>query len=405
MKVAAMLKRKSIVLRYTVGGKRYEVYVGLTVEPSRWSQSKGHIKGEGYVIASRNALIKNYQSSIEQYVLELNMNNQSYNHEILKAYLYNKFNSDFKKKSDRDGLVAYFDIFLDLKKDDLTEVTKKAYTNTKNHLLAYLKIRRVADILFEDVNGVFYTDFKDYLKEERSLAPATRGKQFKNIKAVMQEALDKGEHKSIEFKGFKKENEPSVDVYITKEEIRELLLIDDLSQKEQEFLDTFVFLCYTGLRFSDYEMLKKHSFRKEKDEIKNKYVWYIHFIQEKTKSEVRVPIIHKEAISILEKYSFEMPKYSNQYFNSGLKKLLKRKRLFEDWVPVKKEKIKGDFMKRDFISSHTGRRSFCTNLYLRGAPFQFIMAASGHESESALKLYIKADKITKAIGLEEYANY
>lgn len=49
-----------------------------------------------------------------------------------------------------------------------------------------------------------------------------------------------------------------------------------------------------------------------------------------------------------------------------------------------------------WVSSHTARRSFCTNEYLAGTPIDLIMAISGHKTEKAFKKYIKADTIKKA---------
>ena len=49
-----------------------------------------------------------------------------------------------------------------------------------------------------------------------------------------------------------------------------------------------------------------------------------------------------------------------------------------------------------WVSSHTARRSFCTNEFLSGTPNDLIMAISGHKSEKAFKKYIKADTIKKA---------
>jgi integrase len=41
------------------------------------------------------------------------------------------------------------------------------------------------------------------------------------------------------------------------------------------------------------------------------------------------------------------------------------------------------------ISSHTARRSFCTNEYLKGTPALTIMKVSGHKTESSFLKYIK----------------
>ena len=54
-----------------------------------------------------------------------------------------------------------------------------------------------------------------------------------------------------------------------------------------------------------------------------------------------------------------------------------------------------------WVSSHTARRSFCTNEYLAGTPGYLIMAISGHKTEKAFRTYIKADNIQKASMIKE----
>lgn len=88
-----------------------------------------------------------------------------------------------------------------------------------------------------------------------------------------------------------------------------------------------------------------------------------------------------------------------------LKLFLNKYDLINQSIQVKKEKLKGEYLKRELISIHTGRRSFCTNQYLEGTPTQFIMAASGHETESSFRKYIKADQLDKSKELINYVNY
>ena len=47
------------------------------------------------------------------------------------------------------------------------------------------------------------------------------------------------------------------------------------------------------------------------------------------------------------------------------------------------------FEKWEQVSSHTGRRSFCTNMYKRGLPTLMIMSVSGHKTEKSFLKYIK----------------
>ncbi len=48
------------------------------------------------------------------------------------------------------------------------------------------------------------------------------------------------------------------------------------------------------------------------------------------------------------------------------------------------------------VMTHTARKSFCTNMYLKGIPVPTIMAISGHQTEKNFYKYIKADRMELA---------
>ena len=54
------------------------------------------------------------------------------------------------------------------------------------------------------------------------------------------------------------------------------------------------------------------------------------------------------------------------------------------------------------MSSHTCRRSFCTNQYLKGVPTVLLMKISGHSTEKAFLRYIKIDEEMAAKKIMEY---
>ena len=99
---------------------------------------------------------------------------------------------------------------------------------------------------------------------------------------------------------------------------------------------------------------------------------------------------------ILKKYPDGFPKCPcNQIFNRYLKEIGERiPSLNQDYEKkiIRKHKVeKVQCKKYKMVVTHTARRSFCTNMYLRGIPTTTIMAISGHTTEENFKKYIKAD--------------
>jgi len=108
----------------------------------------------------------------------------------------------------------------------------------------------------------------------------------------------------------------------------------------------------------------------------------IHLTTQKTGTGVVVPM-HPVVTEILNKYDYRLPFYSDQHMNRELK----------DIGPILAENTGArvlDKSKYDQLRLHTGRRSFCTNMYNRKKmPVATIMAISGHKTESEFFKYIK----------------
>ena len=74
---------------------------------------------------------------------------------------------------------------------------------------------------------------------------------------------------------------------------------------------------------------------------------------------------------------------------------------FTKQITYKREQTEVVRMKYDFLQTHTARRSFCSNEYLKGTDPMIIMAISGHKSHKSFMRYIKvsneqfADKMAK----------
>ena len=93
-----------------------------------------------------------------------------------------------------------------------------------------------------------------------------------------------------------------------------------------------------------------------------------------------------------------------QYINLELKKIGAKAKL-NDTITIKK--IKGgkevieDKKKHEMITSHSSRRSFCTNAYFAGMPMLDIMSISGHTSEKVFLDYIKVTADERALKISE----
>ena len=121
--------------------------------------------------------------------------------------------------------------------------------------------------------------------------------------------------------------------------------------------------------------------------------------QAKTLSTVVVPLRSDAKYILMEKYNMKMPQVSNPNLNYYIKEVTRLAGI-DEFVKITHKRgnkmVEETRPKYAWITSHTCRRSFCTNEFLQGRPIQLIMAISGHKTEKAFRRYIKADQVQKA---------
>jgi len=161
----------------------------------------------------------------------------------------------------------------------------------------------------------------------------------------------------------------------------------DLSDNKlfEEIRDLFIIGCETGLRYSDLSRLSK-------EHISDKF---IRITMKKTLDNVVIPISQRLR-SLLEKHTNNLPLcIPSHQFNKHIKTIGKLADIKEYQTKIKvigNKKIPESKMKYHFISSHTCRRSFCTNQFLKGMPSILIRKISGHSDERSFLQYIKIDE-------------
>jgi len=116
--------------------------------------------------------------------------------------------------------------------------------------------------------------------------------------------------------------------------------------------------------------------------------------------------VHPSVNTILSKYDYNLPPVpANNKFNEIIKKVGEKMPCmhipFTKQITYKREVVEVVKMKYEYLQTHTARRSFCSNEYLKGTDPLVIMAISGHKSHKSFMRYIKvsneqfADKMEK----------
>jgi integrase len=158
--------------------------------------------------------------------------------------------------------------------------------------------------------------------------------------------------------------------------------------------DMFVFVCQTGLRFSDLTTLKPQHIEK----IGGQYSIYRQ--SKKTKKKFFRVELSDWAYIVLKKYNFNLNLMSNQKSNDYLKKLLSNYDIFREKTKYINTETNLPHLFYELVSFHQGRRSFITNLLDNGFSIVEVMERTDHLKVSTLEKYVS----TKGYGKRNILN-
>lgn len=184
-------------------------------------------------------------------------------------------------------------------------------------------------------------------------------------------------------KGFDKllsvKKEDPLNTFLTDKEIEMVSRYEPLSDTERIVRNWFLLGCVTGARHSDYVQFTRENIVDD----------FLVYVSQKTKIRAEVPLspvvlrIFEEA----ERFGLTGKSVSDVTFNEVIRKICRQCGIVERLKLYKAGKdVVGE--KWEFVSSHTARRSFCTNLYLRGCDLYCISKLMGHSSVTMTEKYI-----------------
>ena len=250
-----------------------------------------------------------------------------------------------------------------------------------------------------DITEEFLDDFKEWLSEEHvsskehkykcagDMNNKTINKRLENLAAFVKGYYgDEATHSLIMTNRITYHSNTKV-IVLSLEEVKELYYRELKNKNYNIVKDYFVFLCQTGLRFSDLLLLREKNFLKQRDNSYN-----LSYVSHKTKIEIEFRLTSK-ALEIAKKYNFSFKHYTNQAFNRILKDMLADEGLYEDEIASNRFVLgrveEGKIMRREKISAHTARRTFISSLIAKGVSAYQVMNMSGHTKLSTMDIYVE----------------
>lgn len=417
--------KRLIYLKFKYSGIPFVYTFGESVLTENWNPKKQRVKSNRETTADGQHSLNDLMDSLEEITLTTYRNvlkNGIPPKAVLKEALDN-FRNQNKSNPDAPSFYKLLERFINgeilHKGRKKSPNTIKTYKTLQGHLIAFEKVKRWP-VDYNTINLDFLYKYISFLGSPHSpyniadekikkavlslpIGQNAIAKDIQIIKTVMKKAVTMKQTNNLWFQheDFSASRQDTDSVYLTDKEILKLYRFDLSDNKRLESVrDLFVFGCYVGLRFSDYSTVKPENIVELENEQGNRE-YFIKMITTKTSDLVIIPC-NPVVLEIFHKYNHNANKLpraiSNQKFNDFIKEVLNLAKIND------KGRLATDPEKElwECCTSHTARRSFCTNLYLEGFPVIDLMKISGHRTEKAFMKYIRVSKLDAAKRLNDH---
>lgn len=362
-----------IYSRITVGGKRIELSTNRFIEISKWSVKGNKMKGTTEEARSINNHLDLLKNQIIDAQMELLYKKIPISTETLKNKL-------FGTEEQQRMLVPIFKEHnrkvKELVGKEYAAGTLQRYETSLKHTVEFLEWKyKITDIEISKIDHAFIADYEFFLRSIRNCANNTTVKYLKNFHKVIKICIANEWITKNPFANFKSKVKEVERVYLTQNELQNLIEKEFRIERLNLVKDIFLFSCFTGLAYIDVKNLSKSNIILGIDGEK-----WIYTHRQKTDSASKIPIL-PVAQQILNKYETHpkcvnegclLPIFSNQRMNGYLKEIAA-------FCEIDKE-----------LTFHIARHTFATTITLsNGVPIESVSKMLGHSSIKTTQHYAK----------------
>lgn len=355
-----------IYLRIHSKSNRSDISTGIHCKVECWNNDFKRIKG-GVDDQEQNTILEQWESKAKIAIKALSEEEDYFTVEDVRDYIHGK-----RKVS---SLIQFYKI----RKEELTNDsdyspnTVKVYNSTLNHLCAFLKKKhKRSDFPLSRIDYSFVSSFFNYLKSNCGCNINSANKYLKTLRAVLNEAKKQRLIANSPFENYQIKAGQYNRTYLNEEELQQIIKTELTDPKLKLVRDFFLFVCFTGLHYSDVQSLRPHHIL-----TRNGCKW---ILKHRTKNgeETLLPLL-KAAEEIIERHK-GLPKngdellkmYSNQKTNFHLKALAQECEINSN------------------LTCRVGRHTFATTVTLTNqVPLESVSQMLGHTSIKTTQIYAR----------------
>jgi len=258
--------------------------------------------------------------------------------------------------------------------ESLRECFEKKYPKYVKLVDDYASANSLDNADWDNITKVGLSNFVDYLEDNCAQSSCkTYSAMFKSVLSRYSDEVElpKDYEKILSVKGCISQN-----TWITDDEIERIISYNPIGAIEQIVRNQFILEATTGARHSDIIKFTKSNIVDDR----------LIYVSQKTHIKSEIPL-SGVVVRFLDDLEFVNRTICPNTFNKYIRQICKncgitqKVKLFRHGIDCEGEKY-------EFISSHSGRRSFATNLYLRNADLYSISKLMGHSDVSTTVGYI-----------------
>jgi integrase len=390
----------ALMVDVALSGKRLRYSSGISLEPKYWNHDAQEVRAACPRHLAYNKMLHAIRNEIQSAFHSMDFGSGG---KIIDNHQIERFSQRIKHFLS-DGLSATvpafshsFTTFIDTYtvgygKGQITnkrpaDSTLQRYRLVLQRIEEYASIRRIR-LTYESINEDFYRGFVTWLSTERNITDASIGNYIKVIKTFMEWSKRRGWHNNTSYEHFYKPDPMGRGIALS---LRELRLLRDVdlthSPKLARVRDHFLLQTFTGLRYSDLQLLGPSNF----DEMNG-------FILVSTvKNDVRpvIPIIPPLA-DVLSRFPSRIFEFNSDVKANKYLKELGMVAGLTSPVLVSSQRngvtYTESFPKYTQLTTHVARRTFTTISLELGLSEVIIRQVTGHKANDVMsKHYAKPD--------------
>jgi site-specific recombinase XerD len=362
-----------IYTRITINGKRIELSSNRFVEMSKWSTEAGKMKGNSEEARSINSHLDMLRIQIIDMQMELVHKKIPVNTETLKSKI---LGVDERARMLIPIFQDHNNKIKELVGKEYAPGTLERYKTSLSHTIEFLQWKyKVSDIEINKIDHAFVTDYEFWLRSVRNCANNTAVKYIKNFSKIIKLCLANDWLDKNPFANYKSKVKEVERVYLSEEEIQNIIEKDFKTERLSLVRDIFLFSCFTGLAYIDVKNLTKSHISIGIDGEK-----WIFTRRQKTETASKIPILPVTQM-IIDKYADHpksnnedrlLPILTNQKMNAYLKEIA-------GVCEIEKE-----------LTFHIARHTFATTVTLtNGVPIESVSKMLGHKNLRTTQHYAK----------------